>query len=116
MASLWCWSLLSPKPNKQVASESVKGAELALQRLGRRCCETCDVEEGQPCKRGGEEAVVAGGGRRVAGVEVNGDESHSSKLNSSFAHSVVNMVGMLIGTAGLLLQYGCFHHLRSVYK
>ncbi|KAF8701528.1 hypothetical protein HU200_033553 [Digitaria exilis] len=92
MASLWCWSLLCHKPNKQVASESVHGAELALEHLDcRRRCETCDVEAGKPCK--------CGGGR----VAVN--EGHSSKPNSSFAHSVINMVGMLIGLGQLSTPY-----------
>ncbi|KAF8765336.1 hypothetical protein HU200_008713 [Digitaria exilis] len=92
MASLWGWSLLCHKPNKQVASESVHGAELALERLHcRRRCETCDVEAGKPC--------MCGGGRVAV------DEGHSSKPNSSFAHSVINMVGMLIGLGQLSTPY-----------
>lgn len=97
MASLGCWSLC-PKP-KQVASETLHGAQLALQRLSRRC-QTCDVEAGKPCKCG-EEAMALDGGR-AAVVEVNGEERHS-RPNSTFAHSVINMVGMLIGTTTAML-------------
>lgn len=91
MASLRCWSLC-PKP-LQVASESVHGAQVALQRLSRRC-ETCDVEAGTLCKC--REEAVARDGERVSVVEVNGEERRSGP-NSSFAHSVINMAGMLIG-------------------
>ncbi|CAD6253875.1 unnamed protein product [Miscanthus lutarioriparius] len=99
MASLRCWSLC-PKP-RQVASESVHGAQLALQRLSRRC-ETCDVEAGTRCKCR-EEAVAQDGGK-VAVVEVKGEERRSEP-NSSFAHSAINMVGMLIGLGQLSTPY-----------
>jgi hypothetical protein len=81
MASPRCWSVC-PKP-RQVASESVHGAQLALQPLSRRC-ETCDVEASTPCSCR-KEAVARD------------TEEDSSGPNSSFAHSVINMVGMLIG-------------------
>ena len=101
MASLRCWSLC-PKP-RQVATESVHGAQLALQRLSRRC-ETCDVEAGTRCKCR-EEAVAQDGGK-VAVVEVKGEERRSEP-NSSFAHSVINMVGMLIGIIYNCSAYKC---------
>jgi vesicular inhibitory amino acid transporter len=97
MASWWC-RLLCPQP-KQVASESVHGARLAAQRLSRRC-DACDVEAGEPCKcaRGQEEeGEKVAGDRRVAAVAMTG-EQHHSKPTSTFVQSVINMVGMLIGT------------------
>ncbi|KAM0931535.1 hypothetical protein ACQ4PT_000281 [Festuca glaucescens] len=104
MASWWC-RLLCPQP-KQVASESVHGARLAAQRLGRRC-DACDVEAGEPCKRArgqeAEEEKVAGGGR-VAAVAMTG-EQHHSKPTSTFVQSVINMVGMLIGLGQLSTPY-----------
>jgi hypothetical protein len=82
-----------------VASESVHGARLAAQQLNTRC-DAGDVEAGKPCKcaRGQEkvEEKAAGGGR-VAAVAVT-DEQHHSKPTSTFVQSVINMVGMLIGT------------------
>ncbi|XP_062197002.1 amino acid transporter AVT1H [Phragmites australis] len=101
MAAQWCWSLC-PKP-KQVVSESVHGAQLALQRLSKRC-EACDVEAGKPCKCGDQEASRASAASRVAAVEAIGEQRHS-KPNSSFAHSVINMVGMLIGLGQLSIPY-----------
>ncbi|KAL6875617.1 hypothetical protein ACP4OV_013130 [Aristida adscensionis] len=100
MAGRWWRRSLCGKP-EQVASESVHGAQLALQRLSSRC-EACDVEAGKPCECGG------GGGRRVvvATVEMDdGDRRHSSTPSSSFAHSVINMVGMLIGLGQLSTPY-----------
>uniref|UniRef100_A0A0E0F4X3 Amino acid transporter transmembrane domain-containing protein n=1 Tax=Oryza meridionalis TaxID=40149 RepID=A0A0E0F4X3_9ORYZ len=104
----WCGLSLCAKP-KQVASESVHGAQLALQRLtaARRCgsgggdAACVDVEAGKPCKCGEELHVEAAAAGRVAAVEA----VHDGKPTSSFAHSVVNMVGMLIGLGQLSTPY-----------
>uniref|UniRef100_A0A0E0MET8 Amino acid transporter transmembrane domain-containing protein n=1 Tax=Oryza punctata TaxID=4537 RepID=A0A0E0MET8_ORYPU len=102
----WCWLSLCTKP-KQVASESVHGAQLALQRLtaARRCgggdAACVDVEAGKPCKCGEELHVEATAPWRVAAV----DAVHHGKPTSSFTHSVINMVGMLIGLGQLSTPY-----------
>ncbi|KAG8089723.1 hypothetical protein GUJ93_ZPchr0011g28021 [Zizania palustris] len=109
MSGWWCCA----KP-KQVASESVHGAQLALQRLtatsssSSRCaaCAAADDVEAaaKPCKCGalqaGQEDLTGAG--RVAAAVV---EHHHGKPTSSFAHSVINMVGMLIGLGQLSTPY-----------
>lgn len=67
----------------QVASESVHGARLAAAELAG--CAACG-EESKLCE--------CGEVNRLVGY---GTEQHNSKPNSSFAHSVINMIGMLIG-------------------
>ncbi|XP_020106891.1 vacuolar amino acid transporter 1 [Ananas comosus] len=75
----------------QVASESVHGARLAAAELAG--CAACE-EESKLC----ECREV----NRLAGYET---EQHHSKPNSSFAHSVINMIGMLIGLGQLSTAY-----------
>uniref|UniRef100_A0A0D9XRF2 Amino acid transporter transmembrane domain-containing protein n=1 Tax=Leersia perrieri TaxID=77586 RepID=A0A0D9XRF2_9ORYZ len=105
----WCWSLCA-KP-KQVASESVHGAQLALQRLAatRRCggADCVDVEAGKACKCGDgqQPAAAADDVGRVVAVEAVAGGQHHGKPTSSFAHSVINMVGMLIGLGQLSTPY-----------
>ncbi|XP_048573247.1 amino acid transporter AVT1H-like [Triticum urartu] len=97
MASRWC-ELLCPQP-KQVASESMHGARLAAQQLSRGR-DACDVEAGKPCQ---EETAAAGGGRVAAMASIT--QQHHSKPTSTFAQSVINMVGMLIGLGQLSTPY-----------
>ncbi|XP_044983524.1 amino acid transporter AVT1H [Hordeum vulgare subsp. vulgare] len=99
MARWWC-QLLCPQPNKQVASESMHGARLAAQQLSRGR-DACDVEAGKPCQ---EETAAAGGGR-VAAVAATTQQHHSNRPTSTFAQSVINMVGMLIGLGQLSTPY-----------
>jgi hypothetical protein len=79
--------LVCPQP-KQVASESMHGARLAAQQLSRGR-DTCDVEAGKPFQE-------AAGWGRVEAVAAT-TQQHHSKPTSTFAQSVINMVGMLIG-------------------
>lgn len=65
----------------QIASETVHGAKLVAELSN---CATC-VEENKKCK--------CEGSSRVLSLEA----EHNTRANSSFAHSVINMVGMLIG-------------------
>lgn len=76
-----------PHPNK-VASKTVHGgARLAMERLN---CERC-VEENKVCECG--DLGYEGGELK------GGDGDNRMEATSSFAHSVINMVGMLIGKA-----------------
>lgn len=83
-----CLEFLLPDRN-QVASETVHGARLAAEWPA---CVTC-VEENKVCKCGDG-----------TGVEVINSGNHT-KAHSSFAHSVINMVGMLIGLGQLSTPY-----------
>lgn len=85
-ANRWCscFELDEPTHRNQVASETVHGARLAITELSN--CATC-VEENNVCKC-----------REGSGVVSFRTENHTKKPDSSFAHSVINMVGMLIGT------------------
>ncbi|KAK0608666.1 hypothetical protein LWI29_034027 [Acer saccharum] len=70
-------------PN-QVASESVHGRNLAAQqRVMTSGCDVC-VEANKVCK---------------------GDHQEPAQANSSFAHAVINMIGMLIGLGQLSTPY-----------
>lgn len=71
-----------PPHSNQVASETVHGARLAMERLN---CESC-VEENKVCECG-------------HGNELQGDGDNSVVANSTFTQSVINMAGMLIGKA-----------------
>lgn len=104
MASRWC-ELLCPQP-KQVASESMHGARLAAQQLSRGC-DACDVEAGKPCMcaQGQDETAAAGRGRVAAVALAVTTQQHHSKPTSTFAQSVINMVGMLIGKKAYATYY-----------
>ncbi|KAJ4766619.1 Transmembrane amino acid transporter family protein [Rhynchospora pubera] len=89
------WSCLTLN-NHQVASESVHGARLAQAHLAKKCSSKCSicVEENKECKCKEHESRVA-----IAATE------HHVKRSSSFAHSVINMIGMLIGLGQLSTPY-----------
>ncbi|WOL12774.1 vacuolar amino acid transporter 1 [Canna indica] len=92
-----CWSsFFDEKPHRnQVVSESVHGAQLAAAAVkSSSSCATCDLEEeSKVCKCGKD-------------VEVFSLQSeHHVKANSSFTHSVINMIGMLIGLGQLSTPY-----------
>ncbi|KAF2324144.1 hypothetical protein P3X46_002447 [Hevea brasiliensis] len=74
----------------QVASESVHGKNLAAKWV---VCETC-VEENKACNCHSRPEDLKSA---VDGVEAEG--------NSSFAHAVINMIGMLIGLGQLSTPY-----------
>lgn len=80
----------------QVASEAVHGEKLAPQRV---TCDAC-VEEnkGSKCDHDTQDLKSA----VVNEAEV---EHHTDQANSSFAHSVINMIGMLIGLGQLSTPY-----------
>lgn len=88
-----CWSSLEfgkqPQRN-QVVSETVHGAQLAAAAQSANCV-TC-VEGNKVCKCGKDTQVL------------NLQSEHHAKATSSFTHSVINMIGMLIGT--LLFWHG----------
>ncbi|KAF5192893.1 Amino acid transporter avt1h [Thalictrum thalictroides] len=81
----------------QVVSESVHGAELAKKYLSN--CNVC-VEENKGCKCEFNNEVS----KIVVNATKDGSE-HRVNANSSFAHSVINMVGMLIGLGQLSTPY-----------
>lgn len=81
----------------QVVSESVHGAELAKKYLSN--CNVC-VEESKLCKCKADEDLLDA----VVIATTEGGEPHVN-ANSSFAHSVINMVGMLIGLGQLSTPY-----------
>ena len=76
--------------NIQVASESVHGEKLAPQWV---TCDAC-VEENKGCKCDHDTQDLKSAVVNEADVE-----HHTDQANSSFAHSVINMIGMLIGKA-----------------
>ncbi|XP_072981779.1 amino acid transporter AVT1H [Typha angustifolia] len=84
-----CLGLERPVHRNQVVSESVHGAQLAVKFTG---CASC-VEENKACKCG-----------EVSRVR-NFENDHHTKPNSSFAHSVINMIGMLVGLGQLSTPY-----------
>ncbi|KAF6161842.1 hypothetical protein GIB67_001140 [Kingdonia uniflora] len=90
---------LTPHKN-QVVSESVHGARLAALELQKKGCDVC-VEENTRCKCAAGETDQ---GLKIVENDVNGGEHHV-KANSSFVHSVINMVGMLIGLGQLSTPY-----------
>ncbi|KAK1320028.1 hypothetical protein QJS10_CPB04g01837 [Acorus calamus] len=94
VASLSRLGLYDVPHANQVASESVHGTCLAAEWKG---CSVC-LEENRLCKCGG-----GGGGGGVGVVDHEG--GHHLKSDSSFAHSVINMVGMLIGLGQLSTPY-----------
>lgn len=83
------------RPN-QVASEMVSGRSKLAAAAPDQCCAGCvaclEEENGSTCKC--HEVQVS---TEAAPVSFK-SEQHHAKANSSFAHSVINMVGMLIGT------------------
>lgn len=83
------WSFLTLNRH-QVASESVHGARLAQACLAEQYptkCSVC-VEESKECKCTDHDTS------RVAVVAA----EHHVERSSSFAPSVINMIGMLIGS------------------
>lgn len=89
--SLWR-SCVGSLMRKQVASETVHGARLAVVEL-HGGCDSC-AEENKACKCETDNGEV--------GFD---SANHHAKANSSFAHSVINMVGMLIGLGQLSTPY-----------
>lgn len=85
---LLCFEPSGPLHPNKVASKTVHGgARLAMERLN---CERC-VEENKVCECG--DLGYEGGELK------GGDGDNRMEANSSFTHSVINMVGMLIGKA-----------------
>ncbi|ERN20114.1 hypothetical protein AMTRI_Chr06g179250 [Amborella trichopoda] len=86
--------------SNQVASESAHGGQL-LESKSKRC-DSC-VEKNQLCKCGSKEGEYVSSNLKgkvgVSGVR------HHLKASSSFLHSVINMVGMLIGLGQLSTPY-----------
>ncbi|KAI5565486.1 hypothetical protein POPTR_014G146700v4 [Populus trichocarpa] len=82
--------------NIQVASESVHGEKLAPQWV---TCDAC-VEENKGCKCDHDTQDLKSAVVNEADVE-----HHTDQANSSFAHSVINMIGMLIGLGQLSTPY-----------
>ncbi|CAK7348092.1 unnamed protein product [Dovyalis caffra] len=81
--------------NIQVASETVHGEKLAQQWVS---CDVC-VEESKECKcdQSTQDSKTT--------VVNEADVEHHTEANSSFAHSVLNMIGMLIGLGQLSAPY-----------
>ncbi|XP_077210059.1 amino acid transporter AVT1H-like [Tasmannia lanceolata] len=94
---LLCLDSVEPPHKNKVASESVNGAHLVAAWSN---CGAC-VEETKVCKcRDGDD--VCDLKTVINGIDDNG--SHG-KANSSFVHSIINMVGMLIGLGQLSTPY-----------
>ncbi|KAM7253185.1 hypothetical protein ACFE04_025803 [Oxalis oulophora] len=74
-----------------VASESVHGANLALQWVG---CEACIEENNRICKCDDH---------TQQNLTIN--DHHHGEANSSFLHAVINMIGMLLGLGQLSTPY-----------
>ncbi|XP_068647470.1 amino acid transporter AVT1H-like [Aristolochia californica] len=92
IAKFSCLKHKQPPHWNQVASESVHGEQL-VKDLSE--CGTC-VEENKVCTCGD-----------LSGEVIDKEDSgHQLKGNSSFAHSVINMAGMLIGLGQLSTPYG----------
>lgn len=84
---LWT-SIESHLPRKgQIASESVQGAELAAPPWTG--CESCVEEENKVCRCECDSGT--------AEPKLKAAEEKHAGANSSFAHAVINMVGMLVG-------------------
>ncbi|XP_010241492.1 PREDICTED: vesicular GABA transporter [Nelumbo nucifera] len=96
------WSCLGsklPPHRNQVASESVHGSRLAADEL--KSCQVC-LEENKACKcRPGED--IDEQLKKEVNCTDGGD--HHVKANTSFAHAVINMIGMLIGLGQLSTPY-----------
>ncbi|KAK3414595.1 amino acid transporter AVT1H [Eucalyptus grandis] len=95
-SKLWT-SIVSRLPHgSQIASESVRGAELAAAPpwIG---CESCVEGENKVCR------CECDGG--MAELKLQAVEEENTGANSSFAHAVINMVGMLIGLGQLSTPY-----------
>ena len=83
MAKLPCPESNCPS-HHQVASETVRGANLALRQVK---CDAC-IEQNEVCK-------CDNGG--INGLVKTEDIDQQAGANSSFLHAVLNMSGMLIG-------------------
>lgn len=79
----------------QVASEVVQGGGEKLAAVDWVGCDFC-VEESKICK-----CDIENNGNLKSGQE----SEHHDKANSTFAHAVINMVGMLIGLGQLSTPY-----------
>ena len=69
----------------QVETETVHGEKLALQWVG---CDACVENKGCMCDHSNQD---------LKSVVNEADVEDHTEANSSFAHSVINMIGMLIG-------------------
>ncbi|KAJ3673816.1 hypothetical protein LUZ60_005808 [Juncus effusus] len=81
-----------------ISYKPVHGARFSATQLAKKCtskCEVC-VEESEKCKCGDDDAS------RLAHVT---NDNHHVKRNSSFAHSVINLIGALIGLGQLSTPY-----------
>ncbi|XP_058093993.1 amino acid transporter AVT1H [Magnolia sinica] len=94
---LWCFTPGKPLHVNQVVSESVQGGRFALESSK---CGSC-VEESKLCTC--EDQGNVDNLKRVMNARDGG--GHHAKANSSFTHSVINMVGMLIGLGQLSTPY-----------
>ncbi|KAJ7008665.1 hypothetical protein D5086_005679 [Populus alba] len=83
-----------PHQNIQVATETdVHGEKLALQWVG---CDACVENKGSMCDHSTQD---------LKSVVNEADVEDHTEANSSFAHSVINMIGMLIGLGQLSSSY-----------
>lgn len=85
-------NLLCLQPNRllhrnEVLNETLHGASLDVQWVSSHVC----LEESKPC-------MCNHSIKNLESVEINGIAiEHSVGANGSFAHAVINMIGMLIG-------------------
>ncbi|XP_077250678.1 amino acid transporter AVT1H-like [Tasmannia lanceolata] len=92
VGKLPCFNPAEPPHKSKVASELVNDGCSAVEWSSCRVC----VEENKVCKcKDGDEAC---------GNDID-DNGHHAKASSSFVHSVINMVGMLIGLGQLSTPY-----------
>ncbi|KAI9400361.1 hypothetical protein POPTR_002G233100v4 [Populus trichocarpa] len=78
----------------QVETETVHGEKLALQCMG---CDACVENKGCMCDHSTQD---------LKSVVNEADVEDHTEANSSFAHSVINMIGMLIVSAPYALENG----------
>lgn len=93
-------NLLCLQPNRllhrnEVLNETLHGASLDVQWVSSHVC----LEESKPC-------MCNHSINNLESVEINGIAiEHSVGANGSFAHAVINMIGMLIGLGQLSTPY-----------
>ncbi|KAK7837214.1 amino acid transporter avt1h [Quercus suber] len=93
-------NLLCLQPNRllhrnEVLNETLHGASLDVQWVSSHVC----LEESNPC-------MCNHSIKNLESVEINGIAiEHSVGANGSFAHAVINMIGMLIGLGQLSTPY-----------
>jgi amino acid permease len=94
IANLLCLKSNRLRHRNQVLSETVHDANLDVQRVSSHVC----LEESRPC-------MCNHSIKNLESVENGIAIEHSVEANGSFAHAVINMIGMLLGLGQLSTPY-----------